>query len=331
MGGPQPTQGTRMRIRTIKPEFFVHEALYVAEDETKLPVRLAFAGLWCAADREGRFKWEPRRLGVQILPYDGIDFSRVLDALTTRGFVVRYAVKGVSYGLIPSFLKHQVINNRERPSELPSPESSEAISLGIPREEDASTTGEPREEHACKEEGKGKEGKGTIAADGGENGSQAENPEKPDTVPRQGELLDPPPKPPKQPPAPRPRKCDQLSEELVEATGGNILCLTDTGRGAANKAMSEIRKATPDVTADDIRGAAFNYKKLFPNSTPTPMAIAKHWSTIVPSPESDLKDEIDSHPANRKRIGYVESEVTEEQKADLTSKWEQYKKLKEAP
>jgi hypothetical protein len=110
-----------MRIRTIKPEFFLHEGLFEAERAAKLPLRLAFAGLWCAADREGRFKWEPRRLGVQVLPYDNVDFSRVLDALATRGFIRKYASGTAEYGVIPSFTTHQVINNRERESELPEP------------------------------------------------------------------------------------------------------------------------------------------------------------------------------------------------------------------
>lgn len=110
-----------MRIRTIKPEFFLHERLFEAEQQSGLPLRVAYAGLWCAADREGRFKWEPRRLGVQILPYDQVDFSRVLDALTTRGFIVKYASGTGEFGVIPSFTTHQVINNRERESELPDP------------------------------------------------------------------------------------------------------------------------------------------------------------------------------------------------------------------
>lgn len=139
-----------MRIRTIKPEFFLHEGLYELEAETKLPIRLAFAGLWCAADREGRFKWEPRKIGVQVLPYDGIDFSRVLDALTTRGFVVKYASPAGEFGYIPSFTKHQVINNRERESELPNPLSAMLL--------DACSTREPRVPHAGKAEGKGREG-----------------------------------------------------------------------------------------------------------------------------------------------------------------------------
>ena len=141
-----------MRIRTIKPEFFLHEELYNAEVETRLSLRLAFAGLWCAADREGRFKWEPRRLGIQILPYDGTDFSRVLDALATRGFIVKYTSGTGVYGFIPSFVKHQVINNRERESELPSP--VEGVEIQCP---DASITRGSRDEHAGKAEGKGRE------------------------------------------------------------------------------------------------------------------------------------------------------------------------------
>jgi len=139
-----------MRIRTIKPEFFTHDGIFEAELETGLPLRLAYIGLWCAADREGRFRWEPRRLRVQILPYDDVDFSRVLDALTTRGFIVRYASDGREFGAIPSFPRHQIINNRERESELPEPLSINII--------DACPTREPREPHAGKAEGKGREG-----------------------------------------------------------------------------------------------------------------------------------------------------------------------------
>jgi hypothetical protein len=138
-----------MRIRTIKPEFFVHEELFAAEQETGLPLRIAYIGLWCAADREGRFKWEPRRLGVQILPYDALEFSRVLDALVTRGFLVKYACKTGVFGLIPSFKRHQVINNKERASELPDPASS--------IDPDACSTREPRDDDACHKEGKGRE------------------------------------------------------------------------------------------------------------------------------------------------------------------------------
>ena len=142
-----------MRIRTIKPEFFHHEGLFEAEVETELPIRIAFAGLWCIADRAGRFKWEPRRIGVQVLPYDGVDFSRVLDALTTRGFVLKYRVGDEWFGCIPSFSKHQVINNKERASILPDHHENGAIYEEI----DALTTREPRDDDACHKEGKGRE------------------------------------------------------------------------------------------------------------------------------------------------------------------------------
>ena len=117
-----------MRIRTIKPEFFTHEGLYELEKETGLPIRVAFSGLWCVADKAGRFKWEPRRIGVSVLPYDGIDFSRVLDALFTRGYLLRYRVDSIEYGAIPSFAKHQFINNKEKESDLPVPMAENEIS-----------------------------------------------------------------------------------------------------------------------------------------------------------------------------------------------------------
>lgn len=143
-----------MRIRTIKPEFFTHEGIFEAEQESKLPLRLAFIGLWCAADREGRFKWEPRRLGVSILPYDSIDFSRVLDALCTRGFIVKYRVDDGVFGAIPSFKRHQVINVRESASKIPEMANSQNIESEPSRVLDACLT---RDVHA-QGEGKGREG-----------------------------------------------------------------------------------------------------------------------------------------------------------------------------
>ncbi len=147
------------RIRTIKPDFFRHSGLFRAEREAGLPLRVAFAGLWTAADREGRFKWKPDELKLDCLPFDEVDFSRVLDALRTRGHIVKYTVAGVEYGCIPSWKDHQIINNKETRSILPSPEESS--------EESNTCTREARDEHASQSrlfltqgEGKGKEGEG---------------------------------------------------------------------------------------------------------------------------------------------------------------------------
>jgi hypothetical protein len=145
-----------MRIRTVKPEFFLHAELFDAEESEKLPLRLAFIGLWCAADREGRFKWEPRRLKAQVMPYDSCDFSRVLHALATRGFLVHYASNGQEFGAIPSFSRHQVINNRESPSTLPEPTEQQSQVTRAPRVHDAC----PTPLNLDQGEGKGREGKG---------------------------------------------------------------------------------------------------------------------------------------------------------------------------
>jgi hypothetical protein len=113
------------RIRTIKPEIAQHELLFDLERETGLPIRFAWTMLFTCCDREGRFEWRPRILKTLILPYDeGIDFERILELWTEQGLIVRYEVRGKTYGYIPTWTKHQVINNREYASKLPAPPAS---------------------------------------------------------------------------------------------------------------------------------------------------------------------------------------------------------------
>jgi hypothetical protein len=118
------------RIRTVKPETFEHEVLFDAEKDSGLPLRVAWIGLWTMCDRDGRFMWRPRQLKSNILPYDDLDFERVLDALWTHGFLVKYASDGNTYGCIPSWHKHQFINNKERLSEIPPPTNETLILIG---------------------------------------------------------------------------------------------------------------------------------------------------------------------------------------------------------
>lgn len=139
----------KSRIRTVKPEALLDEDLWDLEHESGYPIFRAFIGLWCYADREGRFDWRPRPLGAVILPYwDGVvrcrdcgevveeaDFSRVLDALVTRGFLVRYAsgtrddtTPGCrEHGAVRTFKAHQAINGKEADSKLPDPDDCEVI------------------------------------------------------------------------------------------------------------------------------------------------------------------------------------------------------------
>jgi hypothetical protein len=155
------------RIRTVKPELAKHEVLFDLEQETGLPIRFAWVMLFTVCDREGRFEWRPRRLKTDIIPYDDIDVSRVLDAWVTRGLVVKYRVGDAWFGCIPTFTKHQVINNREAASDLPDPASAdEVINQGNQPLAHASATREPRVDDAtptplspAQAEGKGREGK----------------------------------------------------------------------------------------------------------------------------------------------------------------------------
>lgn len=145
------------RIRSIKPEFFQHEELFDLEVRSALPLRVAFAGLWTQCDREGRFKWRPRTLKAAVLPFDDVDFSRVLDALSTGGFVVKYASAGEDYGYIPKWHNHQYVNGKEQPSKIPNPFENQdvgATDTRDSRDSDAITTDGVKE-------GKGKDWKGT--------------------------------------------------------------------------------------------------------------------------------------------------------------------------
>lgn len=114
------------RIRTIKPEFYRHHDLFSAEKESGLPLRLAFSGLWLCADKEGRFKWNPNQLKLDVLPYDELDFEKVLNALEKNDFLKKYEVEKKFYGVIPSFKEHQRITGSEATyeSKIPSPPMS---------------------------------------------------------------------------------------------------------------------------------------------------------------------------------------------------------------
>jgi hypothetical protein len=103
------------RIRTIKPDFFADE------DIAEMPplCRIAFAGLWCHADREGRLEDRPKRLKPKVLPYDDVDMHDVLDTLAQHGFIQRYEVDGHRFIQVRTFLKHQCPNVKEPESTIP--------------------------------------------------------------------------------------------------------------------------------------------------------------------------------------------------------------------
>jgi hypothetical protein len=103
------------RIRTIKPEFFTSEDIVSCSPLA----RILYIGLWCEADREGRMAWKPRTLKMRYLPGDSCDLDALSKELIDAEMIAIYEVDGVVYAEIPTFSKHQVINNRESASAIP--------------------------------------------------------------------------------------------------------------------------------------------------------------------------------------------------------------------
>lgn len=103
------------RIRTIKPEFFTSEDVVALSPRA----RLLYIACWCESDRNGRMEWKPGTMKLRYFPGDACDIDALAEELIDRGMVVLYEVDGRQYAEIPSFERHQIINNRESASVLP--------------------------------------------------------------------------------------------------------------------------------------------------------------------------------------------------------------------
>jgi hypothetical protein len=135
-----------MRMRTLKPGFFLNETLAALPPLT----RVLYAGLWCAADSAGRLEDRPLRIKAALLPYDVCDIEPMLQALHEHGFVVRYAAAdGRRLLAIPTFSRHQNPHWREAESFLPPPATCNTDSdnlckaLGQPEASPMPTLGQP--------------------------------------------------------------------------------------------------------------------------------------------------------------------------------------------
>lgn len=84
-----------------------------------MSARLLFIGLWCIADREGRLKDRPKRIKVEVFPYDDIDVEPLLAQLQENGFIIRYTVEEHQYIQVVNFHKHQNPHVKEAESTLP--------------------------------------------------------------------------------------------------------------------------------------------------------------------------------------------------------------------
>lgn len=147
------------RSRNIKPGFFKNEDL----SDVQRDGRLLFIGLWTLCDCRGVVEDRPKRIRVEIFPYDDITVKQIdkhLSDLQKFGFLERYKSDGISLIFIPKFKKHQSPHPGEKkngfklPSEVKNKDSYEKTKtksklLSEDISEEKSVTSK-RQEGACK-------------------------------------------------------------------------------------------------------------------------------------------------------------------------------------
>lgn len=151
------------RARNIKPGFFKNELLA----DMPIEFRMLFVGLWTLADREGRIEDRPKRIKLELFPWDSIDIDAGLDALCKGGFIDRYTADGKNVVSICSFLKHQTPHGTEKDSELPDINGNYTVHE---RGANGYVTGRKRAPNVISEE--------INVKSGGNNGSQQEDTKK---------------------------------------------------------------------------------------------------------------------------------------------------------
>ena len=119
------------RARNIKPAFFQNEKLA----ELKPINRLAFIALWTVCDFKGCLEYRPKRLKVQLLPYDDCDIEEIINNLTESGFIQIYSVENQDYIKILNFEKHQNPhkNEKEAGSDIPDIDGTRTDNIGTSR------------------------------------------------------------------------------------------------------------------------------------------------------------------------------------------------------
>jgi len=99
-----------MRARNLRPGFYKNEDLA----ECSFAARLLFTGLWCLSDRVGYLKDRPKRIKIEIFPYDAeLDIEPLLNELASHNFIIRYEAEGDRYIYIPGFRNNQSPHKNE--------------------------------------------------------------------------------------------------------------------------------------------------------------------------------------------------------------------------
>ena len=253
-----------MRIRTVKPEFWISESVGRLTRDS----RLTFIGLWSVADDHGRFRADPRYLAGQLYPYDGDGLEVITAALaelTREGSLTLYVVAGSAYGVLNGWKTHQKID-RPSAAKLPGPSEGQVVDvveLGKRREASPQTR-----EGSCEDQGREGKGSGKGSGKGEEQGegTAARRSKKPKG---QVDLLPAPPPPPEAPPAPRPpTRIGKLHAFFQEQREGRFLLPPPHGL--------DLGEAPPDEPPD------------FPQSAAALAQWVKRWPEL-PADEQDAR------------------------------------------
>lgn len=106
-------------------------------------------------------------------------------------------------------------------------------------------------------------------------------------------------KPEKQRKPRKPVERNPVLDALVESCGWEIATTTRPAWAQAATALRDIKEASPDVTADDIKAKAAAYRKAHPEWDLTPTALSKHWGGLSERKQGSFLEGLDWREALR--------------------------------
>jgi hypothetical protein len=227
------------RIRTIKPEFWTDSKIV----RLSPTARLLFIGIWNFADDYGCVEADPFQLKLKVLPAEPCDPDPLLDELHAAGLLVTLTNGTDTFWQVRGWEKHQKIDRRSKPT-YGDPDSWHPAAPSPSPAEPPRIPPSPRD---------GREGKGRDQG-------------------REQPLA------PAKPTQKKVRQPDLLFAAVTQACGIDPSTLTDSGRGAVNKALKELRQV--GANPDEVASKAVDYRKRYPDAGLTPSALAKHWGSL---------------------------------------------------
>lgn len=239
------------RIRSVKPELRTS----LTASEWPREVRYAWVLLWGYLDDYGRGVDDMRLVVADLFPLDRDVTERKMDGWLTRmangGVLCRYESAGRRYFHAVSWDDHQKISHRTNSRVPPCPihECNGIDSGTVPEElqnDDGKIPGQFRPSHAGDIQGSKGAGSREVAPVGASSGKQ--------------------------------RPVDPIWDALMEACHVDPKSVTDSARGAYNRAVKDLRGL--GATPGQITLRARKFTQQWPGITITPTALVRRWPEL---------------------------------------------------